>query len=184
MTRPSSISRRTVVGGLGSLALANSAKAQGTTTLRMWTFLNPAGNAPRERALRDIIAEFEAANPGSRVVVETQAWDQMTPKFLAAARTGGAPDVVWCITDLLGDAIRSGALADLTPCSSVAGTPRAVRRTPGPTGTSAASRGATTACSPPEITSRSCTGRTCSARQASIRRRCVPGISFSKRRSA
>ena len=46
-------------------------------------------------------------------MVETQVWDQMTPKFLAAHRAGNAPDIIWAITDFLGDAINSGSLADL-----------------------------------------------------------------------
>ena len=85
------------------------------TTVRMWTFLNPAGTSPREVALAQIIADYEKANPGTKIVVETQAWDQMTPKFLAAHNTGGAPDVIWVVTDFLGDAIKSGSLADLRP---------------------------------------------------------------------
>lgn len=106
--------RRRLLLGLGAtLAAPAIARAQSATTLRMWTFLNPTGNAPRERALRDIIAAFEAANPGTRVVVEPQIWDQMTPKFLTAARQGNAPDIVWVVTDLLGDAIHAGTLADL-----------------------------------------------------------------------
>lgn len=98
---------------LALLGMASDAAAQ--TTIRMWTFLNPTGNAPRERVLADIIQRFEQANSGIRVVVEQQVFDQMTPRFLAAHRTGNAPDIVWVQTDLLGDAIRSGALADLNP---------------------------------------------------------------------
>lgn len=49
------------------------------------------------------------------MAVEPQVWDQMSPKFLAAARAGSAPDVTWVVTDLLGQAIRSGELADLRP---------------------------------------------------------------------
>lgn len=106
--------RRGVALGLSTALLASvAARAQSQTTIRMWTFLNPAGNAPREKALKDIIAEFEAASPGVRIVVETQVWDQMTPKFLAASRGGNAPDIVWAITDLLGDVIKSGSVADL-----------------------------------------------------------------------
>ena len=82
-------------------------------TIRMWTFLNPAGNAPREKALAQIIGKFEAANPGSRIVVETQIWDQMSSKFLAASRGPNAPDVIWMNIDDLGSAIKSGAMADL-----------------------------------------------------------------------
>lgn len=81
----------------------------------MWTFLNPAGTSPREVALADIIARFEKANPGIKVSVEPQVWDQMSPKFLAAAKAGNAPDVTWVVTDLLGQAMRSGELADLGP---------------------------------------------------------------------
>jgi len=108
--------RRSVVAGIAGTALASKMSfAQSNTTIRMWTFLNPTGNAPREKALAQIIADFEKANPGVKVVVEPQVFDQMTPKFIAAARQGNAPDVVWCITDLLGDAIKSGSLADLKP---------------------------------------------------------------------
>ncbi len=82
-------------------------------TLRMWTFLNPAGNAPREKALAEMIQKFESANPGVKISVEPQVWDQMTPKFLAAHRAGNAPDIVWVVTDLLGDALKTGSLADL-----------------------------------------------------------------------
>ncbi|AKR58221.1 hypothetical protein XM25_20990 [Devosia sp. H5989] len=95
-----------------SITLASVALAQ-DTTIRMWTFLNPAGTAPREVALAKIIANFEAANPGTKILVEPQVWDQMTPKFLAAHANGNAPDVIWVVTDFLGDAIRSGSLADL-----------------------------------------------------------------------
>jgi len=90
--------------------IADAAQAQ---TIRMWTFLNPAGNAPRETALAEIIKRFEGQNPGVKISVEPQVWDQMTPKFLAAHRAGTAPDIVWVVTDLLGDALKSGALADL-----------------------------------------------------------------------
>jgi multiple sugar transport system substrate-binding protein len=82
-------------------------------TIRMWTFLNPAGTSPREVALAKIIANYEAANPGVDIVVEPQVWDQMSPKFLAAHATGKAPDIIWVVTDFLGDAIKSGSLANL-----------------------------------------------------------------------
>lgn len=95
--------------GVGGL-VADVAAAQ---TLRMWTFLNPSGTAPREKALAEVIRRFEAGNPGVKVVVEPQVWDQMTPKFLAAHRAGNAPDLIWVVTDLLGDALKSNALADL-----------------------------------------------------------------------
>lgn len=107
--------RTSLLAGLAAAMLIGSAAVAQAQSLRMWTFLNPTGNAPREKALAEIIAAFEKANPGAKIEVETQVWDQMTPKFLAAAQQGTAPDIVWAITDLLGDAIKSGALADLKP---------------------------------------------------------------------
>lgn len=97
------------IAGIGTLAPASAQD----TTVRMWTFLNPTGTTPREVALAKIIENFEAANPGIDIVVEPQAWDQMTPKFLAAHNAGNAPDVIWVVTDFLGDAIKSGSLASL-----------------------------------------------------------------------
>lgn len=115
---------------LAAAAFAIAALAADTAAaqnLRMWTFLNPAGNAPREKALAEIIKRFEAANPGVKVTVEPQIWDQMTPKFIAAHRAGNAPDLAWVNTDFLGDVLRNGALADLNelfigkwPAASVA----------------------------------------------------------------
>jgi multiple sugar transport system substrate-binding protein len=97
------------------LAPGMAARAAAPVTLRMWTFLNPNGTSPREVALREIIAAFEKANPEIRVSVEPQVWDQMTPKFLADARAGNAPDISWIVTDMLGETKRSGELADLGP---------------------------------------------------------------------
>lgn len=41
------------------------------TAIKMWTFLNPAGKSPRELALAQIIDNYQTANPGTRIVVET-----------------------------------------------------------------------------------------------------------------
>ena len=96
-----------------AVAIATATSAMADTTVRMWTFLNPDGKAPREVALKKIITNYETANPGTKILVEPQVWDQMTPKFLAAHSTGTAPDVIWVVTDFLGDAIKAGSLADL-----------------------------------------------------------------------
>lgn len=103
--------RSLIAAAAAALVLASTAAT--AETVRMWTFLKPEGTSSREVALSQIIKGFEEANPDIDVVVETQVWDQMSPKFLAAAGTGTAPDVIWVVTDYLGDAIHSGALADL-----------------------------------------------------------------------
>lgn len=105
--------RRIFLSFAAALLAMAFATAFAQQTVRMWTFLNPEGTAPREVALARIIADFEAQNPGVRIVVEQQVWDQMTPKFLAAHSAGNAPDIIWISTDLLGDVIGAGAVADL-----------------------------------------------------------------------
>jgi multiple sugar transport system substrate-binding protein len=91
--------------------IAHSALAD--TTIRMWTFLDPAGNTPREKVLRELIDSFEAENPGVKIVVEPQVWQQLTDKFLAATQTDTAPDVVWIHHTRIIEAIRLGVLANL-----------------------------------------------------------------------
>jgi multiple sugar transport system substrate-binding protein len=114
----SSLGRLAAIGAVATALLVPSflaSPAFAETTVRMWTFLNPAGTSPREVALADIIQRFEAANPDIKISVEPQAWDQLTPKFLAAHGTGNAPDIIWAATDFLGNAFEAGALADLGP---------------------------------------------------------------------
>lgn len=99
-------------GAIAAAAMMTAGPVQ-AQTIRMWTFLNPDGASPREAALAQIVKGFEEANPGVDIVVEPQVWDQMSPKFLAAHGSGRAPDIVWIVSDYLGDAIKSGALSDL-----------------------------------------------------------------------
>ena len=101
-----------VLIGLIMMAVPSLAFGQGATTIRMWTFLNPAGSSGREVALRQIIENFEAENLGIKVVVEPQQWDVMTSKFLAAHQVGNAPDICWVLDDDLGAALELDALAD------------------------------------------------------------------------
>jgi multiple sugar transport system substrate-binding protein len=105
----------TMLAAATFVLLASLQQVAAQTTIRMWTFLNPAGTSPREVALAQIITRFERANPGIKVSVEPQVWDQLSPKFLAAARAGNAPDITWVVTDMLGESMQSGELADLRP---------------------------------------------------------------------
>lgn len=96
------------------LALAGlTAGAAQAQTLRMWTFLDPNGVEGREVVLKQLIEQFEAENPGVKVQVEPQVWQQMNDKFLAAHQTGTAPDLIFVSVNRLADAIGIGALADL-----------------------------------------------------------------------
>ena len=71
-------------------------------TIRMWTFLDPTDTSNgRSIALQKMIDRFESENPGVKIVVEPQQWDTMTGKFMAAATSGEAPDIMWCARDEL-----------------------------------------------------------------------------------
>lgn len=85
----------------------------GEQTVRMWTFLDPEADNGRAKALKQMIETFEAENPGIKIVVEPQDWEQMTPKFFAAHAAGNAPDIIWCIMDEMGAALDLGALEPL-----------------------------------------------------------------------
>jgi multiple sugar transport system substrate-binding protein len=91
-------------------AFPNSASAQ---TIRMWSFLDPAGNDPREKALKKIIGNFETANPGVKILVEPQIWNQMTDKFFAAHQAGTAPDIMWVQLERTPAAVELGTAANL-----------------------------------------------------------------------
>src|SRR5690606_2137828 len=89
---------------------AENAMAQ---TIRMWTFLNPEGKTGRELVLKKLITGFEAANPGVKIQVEPQVFQQMSDKFFAAHQTKTAPDVIWVHSTRVIDAIKLGSIANL-----------------------------------------------------------------------
>ena len=83
-------------------------------TIRMWTFLDPTNTTNgRSVALQKMIDRFEEENPGVKIVVEPQQWDTMTGKFMAAATTGEAPDIMWCARDELFGVLNAGLLEPL-----------------------------------------------------------------------
>lgn len=91
---------------------AESASAE-ETRIRMWSFINPDGSDPRGRVLAKIISGYEARNPGTKIIVETQVWDQISTKFIAAHGAGTAPDIAWVHNEQLATAVKLGAVADL-----------------------------------------------------------------------
>lgn len=78
-------------------------------TIRMWTFLDPTKTSGREKALKQMIENFEQKN-NAEVIVEAQAWDTLTAKFMAAHSSGNAPDVIWINSEDLGSILKVNAL--------------------------------------------------------------------------
>ena len=74
---------------MSGILAAGPAGAQ--TNVTMWTFLDPNKTSPREVALKQMIADFEAANPGIKVTVEPQDFAQMPAKFFSATAPAGTP---------------------------------------------------------------------------------------------
>lgn len=103
-----------VLSGTMVLSAAIPAFAGEEAVVRMWTFLDPTNTSNgRSVALAQMIEEFEADNPGVKVVVEPQDYTTMTAKFLAATVTGDAPDIIWCARDELSGVLDAGALEPL-----------------------------------------------------------------------
>ena len=88
---------------IGSSAIAE-------TKITMWTFLDPTKTSGREVTLKSVIDSFEAENPDVKVVVEPQAWDTLTAKFMAAHVAGNAPDLIWVNSEDMGGVLGAQAL--------------------------------------------------------------------------
>ncbi|WP_342359571.1 sugar ABC transporter substrate-binding protein [Terrarubrum flagellatum] len=85
--------RQAVVAGLGGLFMltADQASAQGQSNLTFWTVrLNTPELAA---ALKSILADFEAANPGIKIKHEPVSGNLVYPKFLTAIRGQSMPDI-------------------------------------------------------------------------------------------
>ncbi len=88
------IGRRTALRGLvattAMTALPRTARAQ-ETTLRWWS---PQSAPLQVAAYETQIANFEAANPGVKVVFETTSDEGYAPQLAAAFSSGEVPDIV------------------------------------------------------------------------------------------
>ena len=104
-----------ILAGLaaGLIAFMVAVAADAGTTVTMWSFLDPAKKSPREIALKQLIENFEKANPDIKIRVEPQIFSELGVKFLLGHNGGNAPDTVFVNTENVGRVMRSGAAADL-----------------------------------------------------------------------
>ena len=99
---------------LSCLAACGGAQADAQRTLRYWDLVDPSmAGDPRSAALRQSIAEFEKANPGVKVEVETLPWPQISPMLLQASAAKKAPDVVRVLSWDLPKHVAAGDLVPL-----------------------------------------------------------------------
>jgi multiple sugar transport system substrate-binding protein len=95
-------------------ALTSIAKAQDHSgAIRIWTFLSAEGQSPREVVLRNLIEKFTTAHPGVSIVVESQPFQELETKFVAASAQSRAPDIIWMRDTFLDLVNQRGALANL-----------------------------------------------------------------------
>lgn len=81
--------------------------------LTMWTFLDLTSKNARAIVLGKLIKNFEAANPGVTVKVETQEWTTMSAKIIAGHAAGNSPDIFMINMANLGEAIAAGCMEPL-----------------------------------------------------------------------
>ena len=79
-----------VLASFGSQVEAEPEK----TELTFWTFIDPAGDTPRGRELRQIINKFETENPTLKIKVELAGWAECTRKLVRAGEAKIGPDIV------------------------------------------------------------------------------------------
>lgn len=82
-------------------------------TVRIWTFMSAEGQSPREKVFKALIDDFRAKNPGVSIVVESQPFQELETKFVAATSQQRAPDLVWLRDTFLSLVVDRNGLADL-----------------------------------------------------------------------
>ena len=108
--------RRLLLGTAALLVSGFSAAYAADVTL--WSFLDPAADGARSEALRDVISNFEKADPGTKVKVNVVEWDQLVPSLMRAAQAANTPDLVMAYSPDLPTLIASGAVMPLDSCFS------------------------------------------------------------------
>jgi multiple sugar transport system substrate-binding protein len=104
---------KTALGSVLAFAIFGASAGFAETTLRMWTFLDPAKTGGREQALKTMIDKFEQQNPGVKIKVEPQVWTTLAEKFVLGHNAGNAPDIGWVNSENLGIVLNTDAAADL-----------------------------------------------------------------------
>ena len=113
-----SVSRRTILGAAGAAAFAPAARAQGVT-IEYWQYYFKE----RVAAMDELIARFQAANPGITVRHTHFPYAQYRTKVGAAVPAGEGPDVLQLYYGWLRDYRRANLLqklpADLFPPDAI-----------------------------------------------------------------
>ena len=94
----------------GVLAAPAVLRAQTSTTVEVWTFLDPNARGVRSELLKEIFTTFEQANPGTTIRANIIQWTEISPQLLRAARAGNVPDVVMLYSPFMTSHVEAGTL--------------------------------------------------------------------------
>src|SRR5918997_1992922 len=87
----------------------SASESQGPVTLTYWDFLDPSQDNPRSKALKQNIANFEAANPEINIELSVVSLGDMLNRLPQAAAAGQAPDVFKMFTPQVPQMASAGA---------------------------------------------------------------------------
>ena len=110
------VSRRTLLKGgaaISALAASGVRPAFAQSTVKLWTFIDPADSSVRAKTLAHVLSEFQKANPGVTVEPTVIQWDQIPQILLRAHMTGDVPDVVMIYSPSFQAMIAADALTPL-----------------------------------------------------------------------
>jgi len=102
--------KKLLLGAAASLAMAMPAHAD--TTLKLVEVIT---SPERTETLKQIVATFEAANPGTHVQITSLPWGQAFEKFATMVSAGDTPDVVEMPDRWLSLYANNGMLESLEP---------------------------------------------------------------------
>jgi ABC-type glycerol-3-phosphate transport system substrate-binding protein len=96
----------------------SASESGGRVTLTYWDFLDPSQDNPRAKALKENIANFEAANPDIKVQLAVVSLGDMLNRLPQAAAAGQAPDVFKMFTPQVPQMASAGAYSPLPAAAS------------------------------------------------------------------
>ncbi|GLK16624.1 ABC transporter substrate-binding protein [Herbiconiux flava] len=102
-----------LLAGCSASSDSGSADSAGPVTLTYWDFLDPSQDNPRSNALKENIANFEAANPDITVDLSVVSLGDMLNRLPQAAAAGQAPDVFKMFTPTVPQMAAAGAYEPL-----------------------------------------------------------------------
>ncbi len=101
-----------------SASSSEPSASDGPVTLTYWDFLDPSQDNPRSNALKENIANFEAANPDITIDLSVVSLGDMLNRLPQAAAAGQAPDVFKMFTPTVPQMAAAGAYSPLPEAAS------------------------------------------------------------------